>query len=257
MTEKLNTMFDVPTAEDGTTNARSLNGTAQLTNTSTVVANAILTAVNDDFEKFEENFTKSKTEHNAMDKLIAETHDLSAVDVEFLRAIEEDTLEGMLKSQQSKRSRSKGKVMTMDNYKVLMIGAIAEGILWIVLDKPKSAVGNRHAAGKVVFTDEDLVALADDQERLRKEIRNVQSKKSIMKSKEGFSEEDERWQALLLAEERLKGVRADAVKTIIIDDTKNALTSMFDGVDTDNMKAAEVRDMLAKAKSLIAESEVQ
>jgi hypothetical protein len=92
----------------------------------------------------------------------------------------------MLKSQQSKRSRAKSKAMTLDNYTTLLTAAIAEDIIREIYNKPKSAGGFHRAAGTVDYTIDQLQALHDDQEALRKEIRNVQSKKSIMKSKNPF-----------------------------------------------------------------------
>lgn len=258
MSNELNNLFNANQSNETTANARSLAGTAQLTNLSVAIANDILKVMNDNFEDYKELVAKSKTEHSAMDQLIAKAYDLSVVDIEFLKQLDEATLGNMLKSQQSKRSRSKRKVMTMDNYKSMMTGAIAENLIRLVTGKSKSAVGNRHAADAVEYTAEELEVLANDQDKLRKEIRNVQSKKSIMKSKEGFSESDERWQALLVAEEQLKGLRSGTktvVETVVVDETKNALTEVFAGVDPaalKNMKNVDAKALLEKAMALIA-----
>jgi len=252
MSEQLNTLFNATESQEATANARSLAGTAQLTSVSTTIAHDILKAVNDNFEDYKELVAKSKVDHSAMDQLIAKAYDLSTVDVDFLKEIEEATIDGMLKSQQSKRSRSKSKVMTMDNYTSMMVGAIAENLIRLVTGKTKSASGNRRAAGKVDYTDAELETLANDQDKLRKEIRNVQSKKSIMKSKEGFSEEDERWQALLVAEEQLKSLRVDSVKVVAVDETKNALTDLLNGVDISHLKAADAKALLEKAMGLVS-----
>lgn len=258
MSENLNNLFNATENNEAAANARSLAGTAQLTSLSTTIAGSILQVVNDNFEQYKETVAASKHEHNAMDKLIAEAHDLTTVDVEFLKALDETTLDLMLKSQQSKRSRSKGKVMTMDNYKSMMIGAIAENLIRIASGKSKSAGGSRRLTGTLEYTAEQLEELNNDQEKLRKEIRNVQSKKSIMKSKEGFSETDERWQQLLVAEEQLKGLRSDTkvvTETVEVDTTKNALTEVFAGVDPSalkTMKNADAKALLEKAMALLA-----
>jgi hypothetical protein len=218
------------------------------------IANDILKSVNDSFEDYKDLVAKSKGDHNAMDQLIAKAYDLTAADVEFLKELDETTLDNMLKSQQSKRSRSKSKVMTMDNYRSMMTGAIAENLIRLVTGKSKTAGGSRHDSGNVEYTAEELETLQNDQEKLRKEIRNVQSKKSIMKSKEGFSETDDRWQALLKAEEQLKGLRNDT-KTVVVDETKDALTEVFAGVDPaalKTMKNADAKALLEKAMALIA-----
>ena len=154
-----------------------------------------------------ELFKASQREHSAMDTLIEEMVDFDTVDYDFIYQLDDKTVDGMLKSQQSKRSRCKSKAMTMDNYKSMMTAAIAEKIIRLATGKTKNAVGVRRGTGTVTFSDEELEALRVDQEQLKKELRNVQSKKSIMKSKADFSEEDERWQALLVAEEQLKSIR--------------------------------------------------
>ena len=104
--------------------------------------------------------------------------------------------------------------------------------------------------GSVEFTEDALAILAADQEALRRELRNVQSKRSIMKSKEGFSESDARWLALLKAEEQLKSIRVAPTKaTVYIDETKNLLASLLAGVDADSlakMKAADAKALLTQ-----------
>lgn len=257
MSEKLNNLFAADENQEASANARSLAGTAQLTNVSAMVAGEVLRAANDNFEEFSELVAKSKKDHDAMDELITALYDLNLVDVEFLAELDEATLDGMLKSQQSKRSRAKGKVMTMDNYTSMMTGAVAENLIRLVTGKPKSAGGARRAAGKADYTDAELQELQADQEKLRKEIRNVQSKKSIMKSKEGFSEEDERWLALLEAEGQLKGLRAETVKVVAVDETKDKLTEMLGTVNISGLKAAEAKELLERAMALINNKEAE
>ena len=98
-----------------------------------------------------------------------------------------------------------------------------------------------------------LQLLKEDQERLKKEIRNVQSKKSIMKSKADFSEEDERWQALLVAEEQLKAIRVSTGRTQVVkvDETKDALAEKFADVDLEHMNAKDSKVLLAQIKEMI------
>lgn len=256
MSEQLNNLFSANNGSELTANARSLAGTAQLTILSTGIASSILKTVNDSFEDYRELVASSKASHDAMDQLIAKAYDVATADVEFLRQIDEATLELMLKSQQSKRSRSKGKVMTMDNYKSMMTGAIAESLIRLVTGKAKSASGARHDAGTLEYTAEETAELQKDQDKLRKEIRNVQSKKSIMKSKEGFTEADDRWLALLRAEELLKSLRTE-VKTVVVDETKDALTEMLAGVDVDHLKAVDAKKLIEQAMALISKKEAE
>lgn len=108
-------------------------------------------------------------------------------------------------------------------------------------------------SGSVDFSAEQLEALREDQERLKKEIRNIQSKKSIMKSKADFSEDDERWQALLVAEEQLKSVRVSTggTKVVKVDETKEKLAEMLSDLDPSHLKAADSKEMLARIKELL------
>ena len=71
-----------------------------------------------------------------------------------------------------------------------------------------------------------------------------------MKSKEGFDENSEQWQSLLVAEATLKGLRAD-VKTVAVDETKNRLTELLAKVsDINSMKPAEAKKLLEEIKQL-------
>ena len=249
----INEMFNATENNEATTNTRNLAGTAQLTAVANEYVASTIKVLNDNFEQYREAFEASKNDHSAMDALLAQIIDFDAIDVEFIKELDETVVDGMLKSQQSKRSRAKSKVMTMDNYKSMMSGAIAENLIRKATGKVKSAGGARRLSGSVDFSAEQLEALKEDQEQLKKEIRNVQSKKSIMKSKADFSEEDERWQALLVAEEQLKSVRVSTggTKVVKVDETKEKLAEMLNEVDTDHMKAADVKDMLAQVKALL------
>lgn len=240
-----------------TTNSRGLAGTAQLTEIASHLTNDVIAQLNENIDEHMELFKASQREHSAMDTLIEEMVDFDTVDYDFIYQLDDKTVDGMLKSQQSKRSRCKSKAMTMDNYKSMMTAAIAEKIIRLATGKTKNAVGVRRGTGTVTFSDEELEALRVDQEQLKKELRNVQSKKSIMKSKADFSEEDERWQALLVAEEQLKSIRVSTrgTKVVEVDTTKEKLEEAFKDIDLENidsMKAADSKALLAKLAELIS-----
>ena len=249
----INEMFNATENNETTANARNLAGTAQLTAVANELVAQCIKTLNDDLDTYRDEFMESQKDHNAMDKLLAKLIDFDTVDVEFIKELDETTADGMLKSQQSKRSRAKSKAMTMDNYKSMMAGAIAENLIRKATGKVKSAGGARRMSGSVDFTAEQLEELKEDQERLKKEIRNVQSKKSIMKSKADFSEEDERWQALLVAEEQLKAIRVSTGRTQVVkvDETKDALAEKFADVDLEHMNAKDSKVLLAQIKEMI------
>jgi len=233
-----------------TVSNRGLSGTAQLTNVAGNIATNILNVMNANIEEYAEDIKASQVDNSAMDKLIEKVNPLKEVDVEFLKELDDETIEGMLKSQQSKRSRCKSKAMTMDNYRALMTGAIAENLIRLATGKEKHAGGPRRMAGSVDYTIEQLQELSEDQERLKKEIRNVQSKKSIMKSKADFDESDERYQALLKAEQQLKDMRISGSNIVEVDTTKNELTDLLTGKDIGGMKAAEAKELLEQIAKL-------
>lgn len=249
----INEMFNAVENNETTTNARNLAGTAQLTSVANELVAECIKKLNDNLDTYRDEFAASQKDHSAMDALLAKLIDFDTIDVEFIKKLDEATVDGMLKSQQSKRSRAKSKAMTMDNYKSMMSGAIAENLIRKATGKVKSAGGARRMSGSVDFTAEQLEELKEDQERLKKEIRNVQSKKSIMKSKADFSEDDERWQALLVAEEQLKSIRVSTGRTQVVkvDETKEKLAKVLADVDPNSLKAGDSKALLAQIKELI------
>lgn len=247
MSENLKGLFN-GSNEDAATNggARSLAGTARLTTVATEIANDVLKTAEANFDDYQLEIAASKHDHGVMDTLVNRAYDLTAVDVSFLKELSENVQLGMLKSQQSKRSRCKSKPMTMVNYRSMMTAAIAEHLLRQALGKDKTAASTRRVAGSIEFTAEELAEISVDQERVRREIRNIQSKKSIYKSKDDFSESDEYWQRLLVAEEQLKNVRTTPVK----DDTKDKLTALLEGQNFDSLKAADAKALLKQIASI-------
>ena len=236
-----------------TNNARSLPGTAELTNVAHSSAIRVMNAMEANIEAFKPRIQKSATDTRELDAILDELLEYSIEDDSILYNLSDEQVEGMLKSQQSKRSRSKSKAMTLDNYVVLLTAAIAEDILRDIYNKPKSAGGFHRVAGSVDYTIEQLEALGNDQEALRKEIRNIQSKKSIMKSKADFDESDPRWHALLKAEQQLKDMRVGGRTGVVeVDRTKDALSELLAGKDISKMKAAEAHELLERIAQMTA-----
>lgn len=230
-----------------TVSARSLPGTAELTNIASAAAHSIINKMEADIETYRPRIQKSATDSRELDAIIGEFKPFCDIEEDnILRHLDEAMVDGMLKSQQSKRSRAKSKAMTLDNYITLLTAAIAEDILREIYNKPKSAGGFQRSAGAVDYTGAQLEMLAADQEALRREIRNIQSKKSIMKSKADFDESDERWLALLKAEQQLKDLRISGHSTMVVevDKTKDALSGLLAGKDISKLKSAEAHELL-------------
>ena len=200
----LNNLFTASTKE--TKGKRALSGTAEMTANAEVVVNNIFEELSNCYDDYAETFEQSKTDANAMDALINQfTDDFSDVDVSFLEKYGDEELKAMLKSQQSKRSRSKSKEMTIDNYNAMMNAAVCELMIRKYTGNAKTRTAGR---GSSIYTDEYLNSLADDQHELRRELRNVQSKMCIFRKKhpEDHSEFDE-YQELMRVENKLKEMR--------------------------------------------------
>jgi hypothetical protein len=236
--------------------ANQLNKTARLTQIASEIANKVFQTIASNPVEFEGQVIASQKSHDAMDDLIADVYNLAEVNIDFLKTVGEEELEKMIRSQQSKRSRSKSKAMTQENYMTMMTGAVAELLLRIASGKPKSAGGGA-VMGEIGFSPEDLEQLANFPEDLKKAIRNVQSKKSIMKSKANFSVQDVRWQQLLRAEQQLKEVR-DRVNGIVNEqavealEVKKAAEEMLANVDLSNASPEDALSLLAKVKEMLA-----
>lgn len=244
MTQAINNLFEAAT-QSSTTGTKTLTGTVRLTEQASLLVNKILDAVNTDPEEYSRMVIESQRDIPALDKLVAIFVDTSVEPIEWLKEIVTADLESMLKSQQSKKSRTRGKEMTLENYKSMLNAAISEELIRGALGKAKAAGGNRSES--VAYTEERLVELANDQEALRKEIRNVQSKKSIMKSKAGYTEEDERWQALLIAEKQLKSIRVAGGTTttfVSVDEVKNYVIELLGEVDVNKLTKADAVEFL-------------
>jgi len=233
--------------------SNQLSSTAELTRISADIAREILKRAEADLEKFADKITNSMQSHDVMDQLINEIYDLSTVDIEFLKAESEEVIDRMIKSQQSKRSRAKSKEMTLENYMTMLTGAVAENLLRIAANKPKSAGGGGARRRTVTYSEEELEVFKNDPEALRRALRNVQSKKSIYKAKADFDEKSDRWKELLETEAQLKALRdgqsAEAEKAI---EKTNMLEEMLATVDLKGLKAAEAKDMLESIKEMLS-----
>ena len=249
----LKELFASNTNQEVSNRGNQLGSTANLTRISTDIAREILKIAEADTEKFQQMIIESQQSHDVMDQLIKGTYDLTSVDIEFLKAESEEVLDRMIKSQQSKRSRAKSREMTIENYLTMLTGAVAENLLRIAANKPKTAGGGGARRGTVTYSEEELEAFKNDPEALKRAIRNVQSKKSIDKSKADWDPESERWQELLKTEEQLKAIRdgqtIEAEKAI---EKTNQLEEMLATVDLKDLKATDAKAMLDSIKQMLA-----
>ena len=250
--KQLFTQQEVATSAAG----RGLQKTAELTNSANQIAMNIMKTLMSD-EKYRQQILDSQKTNDVMDQIINELHTFTT-EHEFLNDVQVEELERMLKSQQSKRSRAKSKVMTMENYVSMLTAAIAERMIRSAGNFEKTSnVGVRRTT--VSFSEEELLALAADTEKLAKAIRNVQSKKCILKGKADFDAESDEYKRILEAEEQLKALRGGTVvkaeipqemveKAEKADTVKNILTEVE---DIEKMTARDSKALLAKIKEAI------
>lgn len=241
--ESLDAMFSAAADRASSGGANQLSVTAQLTKHALGLVNYIQQVLAEDMPKYKSDVEASMKNHAAMDDIIGDIVNLGAEDVEYLKSETEEELEKALRSQQSKRSRAKSKVMDKENYTTMMTGAVSELLIRLAMGKLKN-YGGGAAMGDLGFSDEDLEKLAEDTEELKKAIRNVQSKKSIMSHKQGFDDKSERWLQLLRDEATLKDLRdrgSKAVDEKLLKDAqaKKEAEEVLNAIDTENIGTVE------------------
>lgn len=262
-------MTNLFTTEQGvvTSGANKLNITASLTNVASGIASVVIEKLLEHVENVDtkEAYTKlfedSKVDNDVLDSMIDQFTDLSVVNIDFLKEESEDTLDRALKSQQSKRSRTKTKNMTADNYKQLVTAAVSENLIRMALGKPKGT-GGAVSGGSSSLTEEEIKKLTGDVAAINKAIRNVQSKKSIAKSKLDFDETSERYQSFLAIEKQLKQMRAEANGVQSTEATEalekqEKLKELLVNVNSKDLKLGEARSMIDQIQELIKDDEVE
>ena len=255
---EFNELFETATSVATGNSGRQLAGTAQLTSTATMLADQVLEAIKNGSDETKDLVVASKTDSKAMKQLVGNYLVLDDSHVEFMQDMTDEDLEGMLFSQMSKRSRTKAKEMTFENYKTMMIAEIAELMIRKVrvqtaADRPK------RESSLALFTPERLAEMALDQYDIRRQLRNVQSKKSIFKKTDDYAEygEDcERWKLLTAIEQQLFSIRTDmtsgsSVQVIKVDATKSYLQELLAEVDVDSLKLKEAKEILQNIKTTV------
>jgi hypothetical protein len=220
--------------------------TVRLTMQCTDLANELYTKITTNEEWTTEYIIPILQDHDKLDRFIAEQAPFDETEFEWLVETDSGLVDRMIKSQQSKRSRSKGKQMTQQTVHAILVGAYAENVLRKVCNKPKNQLAA--SIGSVVeYTPEQLAELQADQDNLRRHIRNLQSRASIMKSKIGFDENDPKYVSLLDWQERLKELRVGAIAA---PRANPAVVEMLKDKDFNNMKPTEAKELLAQIYAL-------
>ena len=238
--------------------------TAQLTQASAEIAKEFFdSAVVNADEQLAARIQTAMTNNDELDAMITEYTNIETTDVEWLKEATADEIDRMLKSQQSKRSRSKKQAMTQDNFMKLVTGAAAELLLRRVSGKAKNQTTVVKLDG-CTLTEEMTERFKNDQESLKKAIRNVQSKKTGLKKK-GMEDSPE-WIELLEFEAALKSLRVGGNRTstiikevaVIPEEVANkaalvddAAAIMAEVESIDKLKAGDAKDLLKKIQAMM------
>lgn len=227
--------------------------TAKLTTESTVICNDLLADLNSQ-EDGAGKVRAMMEDNGAMNSEVSHYLTTTGYIGEWLKEASKDEAIKMLKSQQSKRSRAKSATMTLTNFKTMVTAAIAEELLRRNHSIVRAAGGTGARTAELVLTDEMITSYTNDQALLGKAIRNVQSKKSIMKSKADFNEESEGWQALLSYEASLKSLRTTGgvdAKTAEKAKKADEVETMLSSIDVSKMKKDDLAAALEQMKSMM------
>lgn len=243
-------------AEQTTTGGQQFEKTAVLTQQANTVVTNMLSRIN----KIEGGTDEAQTAANLVlgaknsiadtDALLDRYADLTEIETYQLRDLDEETVAGMLKSQQSKRSKSRSKAEHFPMFKSMLVAAVAENILRQLYNKPKYASGGTGAKSKIDWSDEGLEQLAEDQYALRAAIRNIQSKKTMEKKRLDHDESSDRWQELIRIEAKLKSLRTAV--DVQPNKTNEVRELIYNIEDIDKLKAAELKEIIKEIKEMLA-----
>lgn len=236
-----NELFTTTTTSEA--GVRRLDCTAALTSYADAEARTLLQKVNADPE-LQEALKASFTDSDAQDNLIVDI--LGHLSIETIMDADEEQLKRLLASQQSKRSRSKGKEMTVANYLNMMSAAIAENVIRQVIGRPRGAAARTSTVSPL--TEDELKLFKDDLDAVNKKIRVLQSWKSTHKHLQDSTE----WTTVCANIATLQGLRpaTNSIKVTKEDPRVSAIRAQLQGHDLDKMnakdKASLLEDILAK-----------
>ena len=233
---------------------RVLVGSTQVTELAMSVAKHTFEAALSQPDVYQARILASQTDIGELESLIVELGSLDVYDTTFIKNLGDENTDGILKSQMSKRSRCKGKEMTSENYLNMMTAMAAELLVRKEIGKKRSATVSRRSTA--TYSEDELKQLAADQNALRREIRNVQSKKSMhKKSLNGIEPtmEDLGWKLLCDIEDQLKSIRTDIPRgsfNTLADNTRTELAAKLEGVNLTELGADEAKDLLMSLAQL-------
>lgn len=167
-----------------TTKAATIPASTQLAQVADSVANQLIEKFNQLSEEEANDCTVAAFESNSsmLNALIDNKVLTDDVICSELYSITDDDATRLLKSQQSKQSRSKSAGLSIQNFKKMASATVAVHLIRTQCGLTSNRTG-RQSEGLKPLTEETQQWYAANQFELGKAIRNIQSKKSILKKK--------------------------------------------------------------------------
>ena len=242
-----NTTVEDIFAEATTTASRTLPHSGMLVGHCDAEARRIASEVAKS-ENYKDLVASSFKDSNAMDKLIVDFKaDLSK---DLLAKADENELKKLLASQQSKRSRMKGKEMTLPNYLAVVSASIAEAIIREAAGKPKGSASTGTKATELLSAEQIAVYKAD-MDLTNRRIRSLQSWKSTHK----HLQDTEEWTIVCKNIDTLVSLRpaSNTIKVIKTDPRLKEIREKLATVDLMKMKDKDKDKLIAEVLQMLAQ----
>ena len=236
------------------TNSTTTKQVAVLSKTTIVTAHARTLAANfienireqEHDKELKEQVVKSMDDYTILESLIEPIINNAMVD--DIKGASDDEVKKMIRSQASSKSHIKKKLVdskSASTYQSYVAAAIGEALIRKAYDIPKNFNGiSGTTRTSILYTEDELEVLAQDQHEVRKAIRNVQSKKSIEKRKNG--EDTERYMEILQAEQQLFNIRT--ANFVVPNKTKEISDMLNDVEDINKLKKDDLLNLINEIK---------
>lgn len=226
--------------------------TAVLTRMSNEYALQVLDAIADNEDEYRELVEESRTNSNLLADIIEKSKVLEGESFDEYELDNEEAIK-IMKSQQSKRSRLKSKgTETFEGYKTYLSAFIGETIIRTIADIKRASSGPRGRFSYEPYTEEELIEFKENQHRLASALRNLQSRKCILK-KEDSEEAAAKIEQLIIKEDQLKQHRDSSQLTSKSQFYTKIVEHMEAIGDISELKVKEAREALQVIASIIDE----
>lgn len=197
------------------------------------------------------------TNIDEFDKIVDELLKFDTFDeqADYLVTLDAKDADKLLKSQMSKKSRSRHGQATEANFQKLLSAMIGERLLRHYVPVIGKSGGQGNRSNLSMLTDEELAKIAEDQNDVRRRIKNIASLKSTHKRNNADYETTDRWKLLIAIEAQLRSVLvAGTTQSAEVAEKlhqRTEIANMLEGTDITKMSKADAQAILEKMQSLI------